>query len=426
MTRFVRIPVVVPVWILSLGAALASTGCGGKESAGSDGGRGGGSTTPNSSGSPAGASSPGGLTSGPRFPGFGASYTPLAPGCGPTSAGQCTGTCEAGSSSASQPGIIRPPATLCFAGELDPTPDDPSAVIEQVIEEIDGRGVVHLRITFDPSFVDNTYGAGACCGWSDPNTSSDPAAPAGKGDDPAMAGKAGPMDPMAGKAGKGGHTFDDLVGSDHVEVLLTDGSGDTVMDFKLDYVSEDTGAPCGYRSLGVSGGEGKMVTGNAEAILGVSTSLDRNLNGCGYCLTVDSPSTDENYSVNPDAPNWDYRVVYEVWIDLAAFGASGFGQAYIESVHASPSKIASNTDYVEPTPCPPEWDEPYCPPDVLLEGRNCFDDGGECPPNYALYVASEGRSSCTPIPFSNYPGMTPCPAGYALDAASEGRYCLPE
>jgi hypothetical protein len=197
------------------------------------------------------------------------------------------------------------------------------------------------------------------------------------------------------------------------------------MDFKIDYVSEDASSACGYRSLGVKGGEGKVLLGDASAVLGVSTSIDRNLNGCGFCYTVDSPATDASYTANPATPNWDYRVVYEVWIDLASFGTSGFGQAYIESVHASPSKLSNNTVEVEPVPCPPEWDTPYCPPDVIQEGRNCFDQDDECPPNYALYVATEGRSSCQPIPFSNYPGRKPCPEGYELDAASEGRYCLP-
>ncbi|HEY8946107.1 MAG TPA: hypothetical protein VIM73_17685, partial [Polyangiaceae bacterium] len=80
---------------------------------------------------------------------------------------------------------------------------------------------------------------------------------------------------------------------------------------------------------------------------------------------------------------------------------------------------------VKPTPCPPEWDTPYCPPSVALEGRNCFDQEEGCPPNYALYVASEGRNQCMPIPFSNYPGMAPCPAGHQLDPATEGRFCVP-
>ena len=48
-----------------------------------------------------------------------------------------------------------------------------------------------------------------------------------------------------------------------------------------------------------------------------------------------------------------------------------------------------------------------------------------CPVNWQIYISSEGRSTCTPIPFANYPGMAPCPAGYTLDLASEGRYCLP-
>jgi hypothetical protein len=100
---------------------------------------------------------------------------------------------------------------------------------------------------------------------------------------------------------------------------------------------------------------------------------------------------------------------------------------------------------VEPEPCPPEWDEPYCPPSVIAEGGNCFGtpggggsgstgagggpgegDGPDCPPNQQTYVTTEGASICTPIPFGGNPGMTPCPAGYHLDLATEGQFCLPD
>ena len=392
-------------WFFGAALALACGGATEDPNPTPDGGKGGGL-------SPGGGSKSGGPTTpGPHFIGAGVSYRPLTPGCGPDTAEQCGGACEGDSPSTGR--VSRAPATLCFKGTLDPTPTNPTAVIEQVIEERDGRDVVHLRVTFDPSFVDNTYGAGACCGWPEPDTAA--AMPGGP-----MGGKAD-----AGKAGKGGHTFGDLVGSDHLELLLTDGSGETVMDFKLDYISEDPSAPCGYDTLGVTGGEGKMLVGDPSAVLAVATSIGRNLNGCGYCYTVDSPETDEDYTPNPDAPDWDYRVVYEVWLDLAAFGAAGFGQAYITNVHASPSKLESNTVEVDPELCPPEWDTPFCHPSIIEEGRNCFDQDPECPPNYTIYVQTEGKSWCTPIPFSNYPGRAPCPEGYALDPATEGRYCLP-
>lgn len=377
-------------------------GCGASDGPSADGGTGGASRAN-------GAKSGAVTTAGPHFAGSGVSYRPLTPGCGPDTAGQCGGACEQSSRSTGR--ISRAPATLCFSGSLDATPTNPTAVIEQVIEEEDGREVVHLRVTFDPSFVDNTYGAGACCGWPD------------AGVEPAMTPGGGKAE--SDKAGKAGHTFRDLVGSDHLELLMTDGAGDTVMHFKLDYVSEDAAAPCGYRSQGIRGGEGKMLVGDPSAVLAATTSLDRNLNGCGYCYVVDSPATDASYTPNPEAPDWDYRVVYEVWLDLAAFGGAGFGQAYIENVHASPSKLASNTVEVEGDPCPPEWDVPFCHPELVREGRNCFDQDPECPPNYTIYVATEGRSWCTPIPFANYPDRAPCPAGFALDPATEGRYCLP-
>ncbi len=347
-----------------------------------------GSGTSSGSGSGSGSGSSATTTTGPQYPGSGAGFRPLIPGCGPDTADDCTGACEASGGDPSAT-IIRPPVTLCFEGPEDPTPENPIAVIEQVVETIDGKSYVHLRVTFDPTFVDNTYGVNACCGWEK-------------------------------------HTFRDLVGSDHLQLLLTDGAATTVMEIKLDYISLDDATPCGHDALGVSGGEGEVIQGDAAAVIAATTSLDRNLNGCGYCEIVDSPATDEAYTANMETPYWDYRVVYEVWIDAEAFGSAGFGQAYITNVHASPSKLDTNTVEVVPTPCPPEWDEPYCPPEAAQEGGNCFPPGDdECLPNWQLYVATEGAAMCTPIPFANYPDMAPCPAGYELDVASEGKYCLP-
>jgi hypothetical protein len=277
--------------------------------------------------------------------------------------------------------VLAPPATICYSGVGDLTPNDPSGVIEQVIETIDGKTYLHLRVTFDPRFVDNTYGVNASSGWV--NKLMD--------------------DPKGGKVAKDGtvkaaHTFNDLVGSDHVELVLVDGEGTSVLDFNVDYVSEKPDAPCGYGTLGVSGGEGKMLVGDASAIVAVSTSIDRNLNGCGYCLTTDSPATDDDFSADPSAPNWDYRVVYEVWVDFSIFKGLGFGGAYIPQVHASPSMASTNTIDVDPTPCPPDWDTPYCPPSVTQEGGNCFDappSDGACPEGTVPDILSEGQS-CVP------------------------------
>jgi hypothetical protein len=328
---------------------------------------------------------------GPHFGGGGPSSRPLTSGCGPGTASQCGGTCEmAGGEPVT---VLAPPATICYSGEGDLTPDDPSGVIEQVIETIDGKTYLHLRVTFDPRFVDNTYGVNASAGWLNRMM----AAP--KGDKPgAMGGKAGPMGDMAAKAA---HTFDDLLGSDHVELVLVDGKGNPVLDFKVDYISENPDAPCGYGTLGVSGGEGKMIQGDASAIVAVATSIDRNLNGCGYCLPTDSPATDAELTADPSAPNWDYRVVYEVWIDFSVFKGLGFGGAFIPSVHASPSMASTNTIDVDPEPCPPDWDTPYCPPSVIEEGGNCFDTppgDGSCPEGTVPDIKNEGQS-CVPASY---------------------------
>lgn len=431
------------------GSSVASGGSGnGNSSTGSTGNNGSGSTastgggrsgtTPGTSGGSTGVG-PGGLTpttttTGPHFTGSGQSFRPLTVGCGPETATQCAGTCEQQGGDPTTT-VIRPPATLCFKGDADPTPNDPAAVIEQVVERSGGKSYVHIRVTFDPGFTDTTYGEGSCCGW------------------PA----------------KRGHTFTDLIKSDHTELQLTNTSGDTVMNFKIDLASADPAKACKYGTLGVLGGDGAVITGDASAILAVSTSLDRNLNGCGYCksaacassgdCTVDSPTTDSMYTPNPLTPNWDYRVVYEAWIDLNAFGSAGFGQAYITYTHSSPGKQVDTVN-VEPSPCPPEWDTPYCPPSAKGSGfcgtgggsgtgggantnggaggtngggaggtseagGSGGSTGGSCPPNWQLYLATEGAATCTPIPFANYPDHGACPAGYTLDIATEGQYCIP-
>jgi len=238
---------------------------------------------------------------------------------------------------------------------------------------------------------------------------------------------------MAGKPpapARSGHTFKDLVGSDHVEILVYDGTGKIALDFDVDYISVDPSSACGYGTLGVRGGEGKMLVGNASAVLAVATSLDRNLNGCGYCsYTTDSPATDGSYTPNAAAPRWDYRVVYEVWLDLAAFGSAGFGEAVVENVHASPSKAGSNTLTVSRKDCPGTW--PKCTPNLVSEGLNCGkassvpDGGGGCPTGTIEYVISEG-ATCVPVPVPGADGGLSCPGGYHVDAISEGRYCLPD
>lgn len=251
------------------------------------------------------------------------------------------------------------PVTQCFFGAGQTRP---AATLEQVLECVDGQDTVHLRLTFDPSFADNSYGANAI-GWP----------PRGK----------------KGKAGASGHSFDDLVGSDHAELKLTNGAGEVVTHFALDYVSQDASAASGYASLGVSGGEGEMILGDASDVVAWSTSIDENLNARGYgSYTTDSPATDAMYTADPQAPDWDFRVVYEVWVDIDALGGKEFGDAFIEFVHASPSKADSNTIEVMPGPCPPCedpyscWDVPPPEDACVTEGpddNHCY-DGGTTPP----------------------------------------------
>jgi hypothetical protein len=199
---------------------------------------------------------------------------------------------------------------ICFT-----SPTKPNIVSAKSVWKVNSDGTVTIRTTFAKTFVDNTYGANAI-GW--PN----------------------------------GHKFNDLVGSDHVELALYDATGTKRMDFKVDYISASSTAPSGYRSLGVTGGDGKMILGSASDVVSATTSLDQNFNTFGYVLTTNSPATDANYTPNPTYPNWIYDVWYQVTVKQSAFGPAGFGYPSIASVHASPSKTGNNSEIVIPGPCP--------------------------------------------------------------------------
>jgi hypothetical protein len=249
-----------------------------------------------------------------------------------------------------------PSGSLCLV-PMDPGVGTvPLAVIEHEFVTYEGVPAVHIRIVLDPTFADNTYGANTI-GWSRD------------------------------------HKFGDLVGSDHCEVVVLNSAGEVVFDFWLDYLTADASAPCGYSSLGVSGGEGRVNLGDESAILAWTSSIDTNLNDRGYCdgYLVDSPATDAMCTPNPAAPDWDFRVVYEVWIALSAFDPTAFGSAYMSSVHASPSKFDTNTVEVEPgeCPCPEDVDTSQCEPPPTT--GDCVNDS-ECGDNEFCY-----DSHCVPI-----------------------------
>jgi len=250
---------------------------------------------------------------------------------------------------------------ICFYDERHTTP---AATVEWIVEASEeDDDLIHVRLTLNPDFVDNTYGATAI-GWSNRG----PKGPAGA----AMraAGK-------APKAPKAPHTFKDLLGSDHAELKLTDADGALVLHFKQDYISEVADAPSGYASLGVSGGDGRMLSGDPAALFAFSTSLERNLNACQLdSFVIDSPATDSLYTPVAGAEAWDYRVVYDVWVHAAAFGSAGFGKATVDFVHASPSKADGSSSTVVESECPPDWRR-YCNDPAGCEITRCGDQPDE-------------------------------------------------
>jgi hypothetical protein len=195
----------------------------------------------------------------------------------------------------------------CYIGTFN------TAISAYVSWRSNGNNTTTVFTQFSKNLVDNTYGTGAI-GW-----------------------------------GTKGHKFDDLVKSDYLQLALYDSIGALKMEFQVDYIDRIT-LPPGYKTLGVSGGDGKMLIGNASDVAGVRTSLSENLNTFGYGLTLNSPATDANYTPNAQYPNWIYDVWYEVTVRNSAFPA-GFSHPLIRLVSADPSKTGNNIEWLTPGPC---------------------------------------------------------------------------
>ncbi|HXH19547.1 MAG TPA: SprB repeat-containing protein, partial [Chitinophagales bacterium] len=201
---------------------------------------------------------------------------------------------------------------LCF--ESPTIPNIVNAVTTWSIDQV--NGTLTIRVTLAKTFVDNTYGANTI-GWP------------------------------------GSHSFSNLTGSDRLELALYDANGVKRLDFEMDYLTATNTVPSGYKTLGVTGGDGDMIFGNVSDVLEVKTSLSENFNTFGYILTTNSPATDNNYTPNPAQPNWIFEVWYEATVKLSAFGQAGFGFPLIPYIHASPSKTGNNSEPVDSVHCIP-------------------------------------------------------------------------
>jgi len=125
--------------------------------------------------------------------------------------------------------------------------------------------------------------------------------------------------------GLNGHKFTDLL-NDNAEFQFTNKNGNVVLDFVMDYLSKAAKSPwgqlypSGYGSLGVTGGDGKMIYGSSKSVLFATTTLadDLNQSAAYYGYTTNSPA-----SSDPGAANWDFVDGYTVVVAGSIFGPNG-------------------------------------------------------------------------------------------------------
>jgi uncharacterized repeat protein (TIGR01451 family) len=163
--------------------------------------------------------------------------------------------------------------------------------------------------------------------------------------------------------GTKGHTFNDLVGSDHAGFQLKDPSGVIKLSFNIDYLSASSAAPSGYASLGPFGGDGTILAGTlTPSDIMWTTSLANNLNNINIPglfnashvqqfgsvnVLVNSPPTDplhQTYSnSDPLLSGWDFHDTYFVTIKAAKLASLGFNSSWtvepnLSALHNSPAK----------------------------------------------------------------------------------------
>lgn len=146
--------------------------------------------------------------------------------------------------------------------------------------------------------------------------------------------------------GSGGHTFNDLLGSDKGVFKISDTNGNLLIDLTIDYIDKD-----GKDSSGndIFASEAKFKAPKApkgspkppKPTIDPSqfgTSLDYNFNTLGHVLTVDSPLADSNYNLlDPQYAGWIFESVYEFTI-AATFLAGATDLVFDINAHNSPNK----------------------------------------------------------------------------------------
>ena len=178
-----------------------------------------------------------------------------------------------------------------------------------------------------------------------------------------------------------------------------------MLQFKLDYLTCDgatSGQPSACDTRGPTGGDGGISKGQLAWILNWDTSLAQNLNDTGYCsggtcvvdgtnLKIDSPKTtgpDSYMLLNQAAypAGWQFEMVYEATISKAAWGAAGFGDVSLASIHNSPSKPGAT--------CPPgDGGAALCSGDTKLGSLTMEYTGEPC--QNPLPNPQSGKATCT-------------------------------
>ena len=199
---------------------------------------------------------------------------------------------------------------LCFYRDGDRTTPMAEAIYRFEVTSLGEAWRVSLILA--ESFVDNTWGERSSSGYRD---------------------------------GDRGHTLRDLVRSDHAQIAFTDAAGRNQLEIRIDYLSESDDTESGYRSLGVWGGDGGIVSGFGSGVLFATSSLDDNVNLRGCPI-------DEASSPAPGAcEGWEPRVIYTAYLSPETFEPVGFGAPSLHHIHASPSRTADTIE-VQQGPCP--------------------------------------------------------------------------